>query len=53
MTGFLIAIRNFIFALVLSWVGISFTAPKDDPLPPRDAPEKTQPVSPDSLLKRG
>ena len=51
MLGFIIAVRNFIIALVLSWVGISFTAPKDATPPEPNAPEKTLPKKPSSGLK--
>lgn len=43
MLGLIVAIRNFIIGLILSWVGISFTAPKDNIPSIPEVPEKTQP----------
>ena len=51
MLGFIIAVRNFIISLVLSWLVISFTAPKDATPPEPNAPEKTLPKKPSSGLK--
>ncbi len=51
MLGLIIAVRNFIIALVLSWVGISFTVPKDVTPEAPNTPEKTLPKKPNSTLK--
>jgi len=53
MLGIIIAIRNFIIALLLSWIGISFSAPVEEPLPDTDTPEDTVSQEHESLLKIG
>lgn len=53
MLGIIIAIRNFIIAVLLSWIGISFSAPIEEPLPDSDTPEDTVTGDHESLLKIG
>lgn len=50
MLGLIIAIRDFIIAVILSWVGITFSPPNEDLLPTPDLPEKTLPGQPENRL---
>lgn len=53
MLGFIIAIRNFIIALMLSWIGISFSLPSEDTTPP-DLPTDDAPQNlPESFFRLG
>jgi len=53
MLGIIVAIRNFIIALLLSWIGISFSAPIEEPLPDTDTPEDTVSQDHESRFKIG
>lgn len=53
MLEFIIAIRNIIIALLLSWIGITFSAPTQDTIPDTDTPEDTRPIDTDTLLRLG
>lgn len=50
MLGFIIAVRNFIIALLLSWIGISFSAPIEDTDLDTDTPEETISQAPEAFL---
>jgi len=53
MLGYIIAIRNLAIAVILSWIGISFSAPDHDTPKAPDAPEETVQIAPETLFKLG
>jgi hypothetical protein len=53
MLGLIVAIRNFIIALLLSWIGISFSAPVEDTELDAKTPEDTISQAPEVFLPFG
>lgn len=53
MLGLFIAIRNFIIALLLALVGITFSPPQDDPETGNERPEEQSQSAPEAFFKIG
>ena len=53
MLGYIIAIRNYIIALVLAWIGISFSAPKNDAPTKSETPKEVATAAPEAFCKLG
>ena len=53
MLGYFIAIRNLAIAIVLAWIGISFSPPKDDAPAKPETPESTSLFSSETLFRLG